>query len=88
MLESIDRWENEGGRHASEATTANSRSFAAGGGTSDPTAAVSIAAELCRPAAPPPMSMSGLEHLRETPWRVAWGASTTVCRQSDTFVKR
>ena len=29
MLDSIDRWENEGGRPASNATTASSRSLAA-----------------------------------------------------------
>ena len=36
MLDSIDRWENEGGRHASDATTASARSFAAPHGRSCP----------------------------------------------------
>ena len=62
MLDSIDRWENEGGRHASQ-----------------PTTALRI-----RAAAPPPIRISGQEHLPETPCRV--GHYLDGCRHYDTVV--
>jgi hypothetical protein len=65
MLDSIARWENEGGRHLSQ-----------------PTSARRIPA-----AAPPPIRMSGMEQLRETPCPVAWGRYLDSCRHYDTVVK-
>jgi hypothetical protein len=66
MLESTDRWENEGGRHSSQATTATSRSLAARRGHATRARPTRMAAELGIPAAAPrPIRMSGLDPSRD-----------------------
>ena len=87
MLESIDRWENEGGRHASQATTANSRSLAACQGHATRPQPARMAEELGIPAAAPrPIRMSGLDPLRETPLRAACSRLLNSCCHYDSVV--
>jgi hypothetical protein len=71
MHDSIDRWENEGGRHAPEAA-ANSRRVAVCGGHRARPQPATMAAGLPSPAAPT-MPTIGADQLREERSHVARG---------------